>query len=652
MFKNLKLGTKISLGFAAVMILLAVVGFVGYNGVTSMATKVELSDDCSNVVKLALQSMDYQQTFIIEDNKESAVGFDKSVAEVKDVATEARNSAEPGSEEYNQLSQVIEDAQAYDQLFDSYVEIDMNNDELASNWRSLGASLEVVTEKVMEESIDPNKQAAYDNEDLKKVELWGAVDESMNEHVTQKFLLMRTQGIYYIMKQSQEQWDLFEQAQKDMKQGLDSWKEACTFSPDLEKHVQNVTGLIDNYITTAKNYKSNIEKQKNILVQMRKKADELVELAEDTKADAHNDMMSAQTTTITLILAFAIGAMIIGIIAAYFIVRSITKPINRIIEGLSDGASQVGSASEQVAAASQSLAEGSSELASSIEETSSSLEEMAGMTRQNADNANQANGLSSEATSEAEKGMAAMNKMSGAMQEIKKSSDETAKIIKVIDEIAFQTNLLALNAAVEAARAGDAGKGFAVVAEEVRNLAQRSAEAAKDTSGLIEGSQKNAEEGVRATEEVVEILGSVTGSIKKVADLLAEVAAASKEQAQGVDQVNSAVAQMDQVTQTTAANAEESSSASEELAAQAQEMQNIVGDLNRIVKGASAVVLDSGTESRKQKDEKKSSDNKIQKLHDLKKKMKEHHASASSKEPRKKEAEDVLPLEEHEMSEF
>jgi methyl-accepting chemotaxis protein len=178
-----------------------------------------------------------------------------------------------------------------------------------------------------------------------------------------------------------------------------------------------------------------------------------------------------------------------------------------------------------------------------------------------------------------------MEGMSKAIMEIKKSSDETAKIIKVIDEIAFQTNLLALNAAVEAARAGEAGKGFAVVAEEVRNLAQRSAEAAKNTSALIEGSQKNADNGVHATEQLIGILNEVTGSIKKVSALVGEVSAATAEQAQGIDQINSAVAQMDQVTQQSASNAEESSAASEELSAQAQQMMQIVSDLNRLVSG-------------------------------------------------------------------
>ncbi len=165
------------------------------------------------------------------------------------------------------------------------------------------------------------------------------------------------------------------------------------------------------------------------------------------------------------------------------------------------------------------------------------------------------------------------------------SSDETAKVVKVIDEIAFQTNLLALNAAVEAARAGEAGKGFAVVAEEVRNLAMRSAEAAKNTSALIEGSQKNSDNGVRATQDFVQILANITSGIKKVNGLVGEVTSASDEQAKGVSQVNTAISQLNEVTQRTASSAEESSSASRELGFQAEHMQLIVGELNGIIKG-------------------------------------------------------------------
>jgi methyl-accepting chemotaxis protein len=213
---------------------------------------------------------------------------------------------------------------------------------------------------------------------------------------------------------------------------------------------------------------------------------------------------------------------------------------------------------------------------------------MASMTKQNADNAQQANALSSEARNSATTGTEAVSRMNGAIQQIQKSSDETAKIIKVIDEIAFQTNLLALNAAVEAARAGEAGKGFAVVAEEVRNLAMRSAEAAKNTANMIQESVKNSKNGVDIAAEVTKVLDEIVRNVGKATDLVSEIAAASQEQAQGIDQVNTAVAQMDKVTQQNAANAEESASASEELSAQAASMQEIVAQLVALVGGNKA----------------------------------------------------------------
>ena len=219
----------------------------------------------------------------------------------------------------------------------------------------------------------------------------------------------------------------------------------------------------------------------------------------------------------------------------------IKQSINAAAQNLDGGMGQVGTASEQVASAagqitsgSQSLAEGASEQASSLEEISSSLEEISSMTKQNSENSNQAKTLAQTARESADRGTTAMVRMTETIGKIKQSSDETAKIVKTIDEIAFQTNLLALNAAVEAARAGEAGKGFAVVAEEVRNLAQRSAEAAKTTTDMIEGSVKNSDEGVKVTEEVAEILSEIADGSRKVSDLVAEIAAASGEQSQGM----------------------------------------------------------------------------------------------------------------------
>ncbi len=242
-----------------------------------------------------------------------------------------------------------------------------------------------------------------------------------------------------------------------------------------------------------------------------------------------------------LILGIIILVSAAALFLSFFIARSITRPINRIIEGLTDGADQVAAASSQVASASQSLAEGASEQAAGLEETSASIEEMASMTRQNADNARSTNEEAAAGTGLMKKARGSMKALVESIDEIAKTSEDTAKIIKTIDEIAFQTNLLALNAAVEAARAGEAGAGFAVVADEVRNLAMRAGEAAKNTSHLIEGTIKRVKEGSELVHQTDEAYREVALSLKRVADLVSEISAASSEQAQGIDQINKAV---------------------------------------------------------------------------------------------------------------
>ena len=284
-------------------------------------------------------------------------------------------------------------------------------------------------------------------------------------------------------------------------------------------------------------------------------------------------------------MGIALGVLLLSAGVILLLVQSIVKPINRIVNGLQQGSEQVASGADQVSASSQSLAEGASEQAASIEETSSSMEEMSSMTKQNAGNARQADSLMKEMGDFGKQANDSMERLTVSMADISKASEETSKIIKTIDEIAFQTNLLALNAAVEAARAGEAGAGFAVVADEVRNLAMRAAQAAKNTAELIEGTVKKVHDGSGFVTQTSNAFVQLTQSSVKVGELVSEIAAASDEQAQGIEQINRAVTEMDKVVQQVAANAEESASASEEMSAQSLDMKSMVSELSTLISG-------------------------------------------------------------------
>ena len=590
MFKSMKLGTKLTLGFGTMIFLAALLGVVSWFGLDSMTTKLTLADAGNNCVGELNQCAALRRDFAIngfkkvgDQTKNAAEKWHDAYANLESGLHSLESSPDLSAEGRKLTADIIKLCSGYKSVFDEQADFRRERDAAFANWGRVGGQVTESINGVIDDVIGPALASAKHSKNVEEIGRWATVSDRLDKDVVQPFLLLRVRAVYLLATNADAQWDGYVAQLDKATTGLGAWTSLVKGDAQLETVASQLAQYFSDYRAAGNQYHNGMLGERAASVEMASIAGNMVKTMDELHTQLKDEMATVTTRTNTLVVAMPIAAIIIGSLLSVVITRGITKPINRIITSLTEGATQVTEAAGQVSTASQQLAEGASEQASSLEETSSALEEMAAMTRTNAENAKQANELADQARTAAQAGDQTMTKLNDAMTGINESSDRISKIIKVIEEIAFQTNLLALNAAVEAARAGEHGKGFAVVAEEVRNLAHRSAQAAQETTGLIDESVQRARDGGGVAREVGEALTEIVSDVAKVSELIHGIAQASSEQAQGVDQVNTAVAQMDKVTQGNAAGAEESASAAEELSAQAVSVNSVVGELASLV---------------------------------------------------------------------
>jgi len=564
MLKNATLGKRIGFGFAVMAILTIIVGLTGYYGLTQVLGVTAFYKNVNTVQNTVASVKEYTNQYLMlnytEVRKEQEAARKQVFAWIEKgqkFINETRNSSTLSQGERKKIADAARELTGYKNVFNKYV---------ASEVKKIEA-----TRKVKSISADLTKQ-------IIKGDLW--VDEMLASNK-----ILTADSITYFNRPMDSVWKKVTADLGQLKKDVDYWYKRVENSEDLRVIGNAMKGLRTDSELTLNQYHTEVINQKEYQALMDKHQGNIIKICAALGRTSAEKLRKQGRSSLLWIVSIIIVVLLIALLYSVITTRGIVGGISKVIDGVSDGADQIAAASGQVSSASQQLAEGAGEQASSLEETSSSLEELASMTKQNADNAREADVLSNEAGRVVEEVNEKLARMSKAVDDIGRSSEDTQKIIKTIDEIAFQTNLLALNAAVEAARAGEAGAGFAVVAEEVRNLALRSAEAAKNTNDLIGKTVGSAREGARLNVETNEAFKKNIETVGKTSALVGEIAAASQEQAQGINQINRAVAEMDKVTQSNAANAEESASASEELSAQAEGMKGVIADLIALVGG-------------------------------------------------------------------
>lgn len=605
MFRNMKLGAKIASGFGIMIAIAVILGTVAVGNMTAAkrnAVRVRdeyvrenaiLSELERRVLKLMYHIRGYALT---EDKKylglagEESAGIrenldnaDKLAGEYPELAVLSRNADEMNEKymEYEMLVKITSEK------INAMDEARKNMDNSAASYiKECSAYLDSQS-KSLEREMDVEADAAHLKARFRKTKMINKIINLGNEVIIKNFMSQALRKPE-LVKSGISAFDDVEKIINDLKKvtrlkaGLDELDRIASASIEYRK-------ALDVYLKNWSDLNTAGEKRDTAGLEVSLIAEKTATETRKAMEKESDDSVSSLGTSSFMLSAGLAAAFSTGCLLAFAITSGITGPVRKIITGLSEGSGQVASAAEQVSESSHSLAEGSSEQTSSLEKTSSSIEEMSSMTMHNAKNAVQADTLMRQVSKIAEKASESMKALTKSIEEISAASSQTQIIIKTIDGIAFQTNLLALNAAVEAARAGEAGTGFAVVAEEVRKLALRSAEAARNTAVIIENTVIKVRTGTSLLDQTNTEFDEVTETASKVGQLVSEIASASESQAKGIEQINRAVSEMDKITQRNVANAEESARASEQLGEQSRQMMEYVERLTAIVgKGGKA----------------------------------------------------------------
>jgi methyl-accepting chemotaxis protein len=582
-FSKISVGKKIGAGFALVLALLAAVISVSYfalrdaaSGFAEYHAMAKSTNLTGRLQANTLMSMLYAKDFILSGNQAAVGHYKERLAKMEEFLAEAGKEI-TAPKLAPKIQEIAEDHDQYGKAFAKVQkDIRKTNREYDEVFTVQGP----VMEKKLTEILSLAK-ASGDAASMEPASL-----------ALRDLLLARLYMTKYLFKHDQVSIDRVRGEFGNMDQELTKLGQGLKNPHSLEV-LQEARKAKELYVSTVETVTKDIADRdeiiKNTMDKLGPKMADQAESINHSINEAQDELgpglikeIARDGLTIDITGALA---LLLGVLCATLIGKNMTRAMAITANGMEGSAIQVHAASEEIAASSLALAEGATEQAASLEETSASMEEMSAMTRQNSDNAGHADSLMSTSLTTIKQADDAMVRMGHSMNEIAEASAETSKIIKTIDEIAFQTNLLALNAAVEAARAGEAGAGFAVVAEEVRNLAMRSTEAAKNTATLIEGTVAKVADGKHVVSTATDAFREVTESSAKVASLISEIAGASREQAQGFSQINQAITQMDSVTQQNSATAEESAAAAAELNSQAASMMEMVQEMQTFIHG-------------------------------------------------------------------